>query len=363
MEDNMTENRLTVNLTQEDFIAFQRLMDKFAGMGRGRWGRAVIMVLFSLSLIALAMYDLVRGGEMDWLTGIMGMLLLLFSLLIPVLETVLLKRRAARMYNESIDAGYSYYGTVRLFADRIEKEGMEMTVSIPLNATAFFIESSDMMVWGSDRTRTIVLPARYLTPEFAAAVRQAADRLPMQNRRFFGRLQPQSQPAAPANTERPAVLWEQTVCYTLEELQKLLRDTMVQNFSRRLPLFGVLSALTGLALGWNDETIWPCVAYFLAALFLLTLLNLLMPLWRLPRHEEQVPPAARQMQFTLTDRGLKLRSERQVECVSWGSIAHVIDRGTYVEFLWHQHFARIPKRSIADFPAFDRLIEEYWKNK
>ena len=363
MEDKTTDCRLTVDLTREEYIAFQQLMDKFAGLGRGRWGRAVIMVLFSLSLIALAMYELVHGGEMDWLSGITGLLLLVFSLLSPALEPVLLKRKAGRMYDESIAGGYSYYGTVRLLSDRIEKEGAELTASIPLNGTAFFVESRDMMIWGSDRTRTIVLPARYLTPEFAAAVRQAADRLPMQNRRFFGRLQPQSQPAAPLNTERPAVLWEQTVCYTLEELQKLLRDTLVQNFSRRLPLFGVLSALTGLALGWNDETIWPCVAYFLAALFLLTLLNLLMPLWRLPRHEEQVPPATRQMQFTLTERGLKLRSERQVDCVSWRSIAHVIDRGDYVEFLWHQHFARIPKRCIVDFPAFDRLIEAYWKNK
>ena len=116
MEDKTTDCRLTVDLTREEYIAFQQLMDKFAGLGRGRWGRAVIMVLFSLSLIALAMYELVHGGEMDWLTGITGLLLLVFSLLSPALEPVLLKRKAGRMYDESIAGGYSYYGTVRLLS-------------------------------------------------------------------------------------------------------------------------------------------------------------------------------------------------------------------------------------------------------
>ena len=145
MEDKTTDCRLTVDLTREEYIAFQQLMDKFAGLGRGRWGRAVIMVLFSLSLIALALYELVRGGEMDWLSGITGLLLLVFSLLSPALEPVLLKRKAGRMYDESITGGYSYYGTVRLLSDRIEKEGVELTASIPLNGTAFFVESRDML--------------------------------------------------------------------------------------------------------------------------------------------------------------------------------------------------------------------------
>ena len=34
MEDKTTDCRLTVDLTREEYIAFQQLMDKFAGLGR-----------------------------------------------------------------------------------------------------------------------------------------------------------------------------------------------------------------------------------------------------------------------------------------------------------------------------------------
>lgn len=363
MDEKTALTPLAVDLTREEFVDFRYVMDRFAGMGRGRWTRAVIMSLFSLSLIVLALMELVKEGQADWLTGIVGLLMLLISLLSAVLEPVILKKRAARAYDESIAAGYSYYGTVRLYSDRIEKEGAELTVSIPINGTAFFLECPEMMVWGSDRTRSIVLPARYLTPEFAAAVRHAADRIPTGHRRFYGRVVPQGQVPTPAAAEKPAVLWEQTVTYTLEELQALLRNVLVQNYSQRLPMFGLLSVMAGLAMGWNGESIVPCVMYFLATLFFLTLLNLLMPLWQLPRHEEQVPPAARQMQFVLTDRGFKLHAERQEDCVPWGAIAHIIDRGDYVEFQWQRKSARIPKRCIPDFEAFDGLITQYWKHK
>lgn len=361
MDNHMTITQLAVDLNRAEFIEFRYTMDRFAGMGRGRWTRAVIMSLFSLSLIVLALMELVQENVMDWLTGGLGLAMLLFSLLNAVLEPVVLKKRAGRAYDESIAAGYTYYGTVQLYSDRLEKVGDELTVSVPVNGTAFFLESRGMMIWGSDRTRSIVLPARCLTPEFAAAVRQAADRIPNTHRRFFGRVQPQSQPVQPTLNEKPAVLWEQTVTYTLEELQQLLRSTLALNYSRRLPSYGLFSLLTGLALGWNGESILPCVAYFLATLFFFTLLSLLMPLWRLPRHEEQAPPATRQMHFILTERGLKLRSERQEECVSWHAIAHVIDKGEYVEFQWQHKFARLPKRCIPDFPTFDGLIGQYWK--
>ncbi len=362
MDNNTAITRLAVDLNRKEFIEFRYTMDRFAGMGRGRWTRAVIMSLFSLSLIVLALVELVQEGIMDWLTGGLGLVMLLTSLLSAVLEPVILKKRAGHAYDESIAAGYTYYGTVQLFSDRIEKVGEELTVSISINGTAFFLESRDMMVWGSDRTRSIVLPARCLTPEFAAAVRQAADRIPNAHRRFFGRVQPQGQPVEPTASEKPAVLWEQTVTYTLKELQQLLRSTLALNYSRRLPVFGLFSVMTGLALGWNGESILPCIAYFLATLFFFTLLSLLMPLWQLPRHEEQAPPATRQIHFTLTDRGLKLRSERQEDCVSWHAIAHVMDKGEYVEFQWQHKFARIPKRCIPDFEAFDGLITQYWKH-
>lgn len=362
MDDKTTNALLTVDLTREEFIDFRYVMDRFAGMGRGRWTRAIIMSLFSLSLIVLALVELVKEGQADWLTGIVGLLMLLVSLLIAVLEPVILKKRAGRAYDQSIAAGYSYYGTVRLYSDRIEKEGTEQTVTIPINGTAFFLECKEMMVWGSDRTRSIVLPARYLTAESAAALRHAADRIPTGHRRFNGRVVPQGQVPAPVVTEKPTVLWEQTVTYTLEEFQSLLRSVLKQNYSQRLPMFGLLSVLTGLALGWNGESVVPCVMYFLATLFFLTLLNLLMPLWRLPRHEEQVPPSARQIQFALTDRGFRLHSERQEDCVPWGAIAHVMDKGDYVEFQWQHTFARIPKRCIPDFEAFDGIITKYWKH-
>lgn len=362
MENTALMAEFLTDLNKEEVVGFQLLMNRFAGTGRGRWMRLCVALLFSASLIALCVSETVQTGEIDWLTGIIGGLLALVSLGFTIVEPLLLKKQAARSYEESCAAGYSFFGTVRVYPDRIEKEGRGVSVTIPLNGTAFFLENPEMLVIGSDRTRSIVLSARCTTQEQAAAVRQAVERIPVNHRRFYGRLLPRGEKIEPAPWSEPAVLWQQTVCYTLAELGSMLRNGLRQNYIRRVPLFALVSLLAGLALGWNNQSVIPCVLYFLLCMLLLTVLNWGLPSMRIPRNEEQAPPASRQLQWTLTDRGLRLRSERQEDCVPWSAVAHVIDRGDYVEFCWYNRSARLPRRCIEDFEAFDGMISQYWKN-
>lgn len=351
------------DLTREEYIAYHMLSARTVGPLRGRKVQLIATGIMCFLLLAAVLYGWTAFGEMDWLTLGLTVALAAVSVLLWVLIPRRFRRQAERYYEEQQAVGYRYYGTIEVRPTEIVKVGEELTTVIPLNANALFIENTDMLVWISRQGRAIVLPARCMTQESAAAVRAAADRLPAQNRRFIGRLQPLGQvPTEPPAVPDP-VVWEKQVLYTPAEYAALAKSRVLSQYWRRLPMLATFSLLVAVMFGWSDTSALPGMLFFLATLAVQTVFHLVLPYTRVPRDPQSLPERMRTVQVTFTQRGVKLRDGDNFAAVPWSAVDHVYDRGDYAEVIYHRQGLRIPKREIEDLEAFNGLLHQYWRNK
>lgn len=367
MEETANTNPLpeetgwAVDLNREEFVQYQLLLTRISSPVPLR----TMQVIFSVIAAVMTASTVVLHREIesfDWMLALSTLAVVGICVFFWVFVPRRIKARAERTYDETLESGHSYYGILSYTGNTIEKRGREITTAIPVNMSTLFVECAECMAWINRGHRAIVLPARCMTPEAAAEMRRAADKLPPRNRRFFGRLEPQSQPVTEVLPEEPTVLWEEQITYTPEEYAAQLSAMVVANYRRRLPLFSLLSVVAALAFGFAEERPWLCIPWFLGFFALLTVMNLLTPRRRIAAMAHTVPAEQRRMSVTLTDRGLRLKQQERVMMASWTSIEHVIDRGEYVEIQRGIQSAHIPKRVITDLPAFNELITCYWKN-
>ena len=350
-----------IDLTRKEYIAYYMQLSKLSGPLRLRNAQLIITLVFSVGLIALCAYEWVMFEAIDLFSVIVGGVLLLASLGIWWYVPRHVRRAAEKAYDETIAGGYTYYGTLRVLDDRIQKENAQGTNTVLIGPMTLFVETPEMMVFIPRNRRSIVIPARYLTAEAATCLRQLADKLPFRNRRFIGRLQPLGQ--TPVETPVPAqtILWHKTVRYEPDELASLMRANVTQNYMKQLPYLSVLSVLAGFALGWDGENILPCAGFFLLFFGIMTLLNLVTPRRRAAFAAQQADAAARTVEIKLTDRGVWLADPNSgFAAVPWSAVEHVVDRDTFVEIMRGRLSVRIPKRYIEDLSAFDTLICTYW---
>lgn len=367
MQDETTQTPGTpqgfpVDLTEEEFLAYHMLSARVAGPLRGRTVQLVLSVVLCALLIGAVVYGYYAFGEMDWFTLIAAVALGALAVIMWTVIPVRMRKQAHRLYQQTVDSGYSYYGMVEVRPTEIVKVGQETTTAIPFNGNALFIENGEMQVFISRQGRAIVLPARCMTPETAAMVRAAADRLPSPNRRFIARLQPGCQPVEEPAPVETVILWEQTVRYTPEEYAALAKSRLVSQFWRRLPHLTGLSLMLAVLFSWGEETILPAVLTFLTVMGIQVLFGLILPYRRIPRQPVDLPASLTTVEVTFTDRGVKLRSGEQFASLPWSAVEHVYDRGDYAELLYQNQSLRIPKRLITDLDAFDRLLKQYWRN-
>lgn len=81
-------------------------------------------------------------------------------------------RSSGKAYDNSVASGYSYYGMVTVYPDRIEKECQGEISRIPFGE-AVYIETADQILLMSPRSKAIVLTSRCVTDGDADRVRQA----------------------------------------------------------------------------------------------------------------------------------------------------------------------------------------------
>ena len=239
-------DRWPVDLTREEFLGYQKLLGRSTGFMQGKTLQIVLSTVLCVYLLVLFGYLAIRRQEYDFLLLAAAVVTAAVDLVFWFVLPARRRKAAIALYDENVAAGYSYYGMLQVFPDRVEKAGDEMTTAIPTTPDSLFIESPEYMVWLNREQRAIVLPARCMTAEAAAAVRAAADRLPPRNRRFFGRLQPRGEQPLPPEKVPLTVLWEQTIDYTGEEYTALLRSTTVNNYRRQLPMLSFNSLLIAL---------------------------------------------------------------------------------------------------------------------
>ncbi len=351
----------SINMTREEFVAFSLLQAKVNGILRRRKG----MMVLSLCLFAL-MVMLVVWTYLETRTLDIPALVATPIMLIPILFSYgivpsVLKKRAEKSYDER-QAQYAdeMYGILTVYPDRVEKVGSFSTARIPFNGHSLFVEREDMLVFLNRFSPALVLPARCTTPEMAAVIRKAADKLPVTNRMFISRFRPQGAPVCPPpEREQEEVLWEQMVVYTPEESYRATRPIFVQRFWKLSPMLAILCLLGAYLLGWDGSgNVIPCILYFLVCLVAQTLFVLVLPLNRVKKMAPMQETKDMTFYLRITEKLLYFRTAASGEMgIFWKDIRHVYDKDDMVEIQYGSGgMLFIPKRFIQDFAAFSEII-------
>lgn len=350
-----------VDLNREEFVAFRLLLARVNGPLRMRVPTLLVSLGCCLLMAALA----IEGWWMAGWQGYPDPVLLAGALLVllPGLYTwfyvpAKMKRTAGQQYDRSLSAGMGYCGRLTVTPEYVEKAGSTATAHIRLDDRALFIENAEMMAFITAGSPALVLPARCLTEEMAAAVRSAADTLPAHCRRFIARVIPGGEPVAWQEKKKPEELWVSTFTYTEEEYVTVLKGLIVQHFWRTSPMTAATAACGALLFGWDDENLLRCIPYFLVIMAVLTLANLVLPLSRVKRQVASLSTHDLTMQVRMDTMALRLKIPKGGEnWVLWCDVDHVYDKDDFVEFVHDKRATLyIPKRAIADLPAFEAAL-------
>lgn len=369
-EQNVTPSRESVqpewyvDLTREEFIHFRLLLARANGPLRQRLPMLLMSIVCGVLLLGLAIGEWLAAGREGypdpvWLVG--ALLVLVPGLVNWFYVPARMAKTAGRQYDRSVEAGMTFYGRLVVLPDRVEKLGATSTASIRLDERALFIEDETMMVFTAAGSPAIVLPSRCLTDDMAVAVRRAADRLPANHRRFIARVQPQGQPVTPPPAvEKPAELWVTTFTYTHEEYVTVLRSVLINHFWRMAPILTATAMVGGFVLGWDGQSILPCIGYFLVLAAVLVLFNLGLPLWRLKGQVATLSAHDLTMQVRIDSIALRIKGQKTGENpVLWCDVNHVYDKDDFVEVVHNRHGTlHIPKRAIDDLTAFDTIVSQ-----
>ncbi len=368
-EQPPVDEKTYVDLNRDEFIQFRLLMARVNGPLRMRRATLLVSVICCAVLVFLALEEWWRLGQEGypdpvWLAG--ALLVLLPGLFLYWYVPRKMKKTAAAQFDRSARAGMHYYGYLQIFNDCIEKVSQFGTAHIRLDEHVLFIETPEMMVFSAASSPALILPARCMTPELATQVRQAADRLPANHRRFIGRLQPQSLPITPPPKRAdPEELWVRTFTYQPEEYAAALKGLLMANYWRTAPTLALISMIAALTLTYVEIQVAATAAVFLVLFGLGTLLNLVLPLSRTKRQVYTLSAHDLTMQVRLDTMMLHIKVPKGGEVsVLWCDVNHVYDKDTYVEIVHNKHATLyIPKRVIEDMSVFEAAISCCWNKQ
>lgn len=351
-----------VDLNKEEFVAFRMLSARLVGPLRLRKFSLVAAIGCCLLLGGFAVYEWLKGwvSYPDPVLMVGALLTLIPAVILCGYIPYRLRRDAEQQYDRSVEAGMDYYGELTVYPDCIEKAGAAVTAHIRIDERMLFIETEDMMAVMTANSPAIVLPARCLTPEMAAAVRGAAERIPVQNRRFEGRVQPQGQPPVkPAPKAKPEELWVSTFTYTAEEYAVVLKGIIQQHFWRMSPLLAAVAMMGSLTFGYDGESLLPCILYFVVFMAVLIGINLALPLRRVKPQTEALSAHDLTVQVRIDTMALRMKLPKGAQSwVLWCDVDHVYERDDFVEIVHNKKSSLfIPKRCIEDLDAFDAVIQ------
>lgn len=353
-----------VDLTREEYLQFAYLQGNRYNPKRQKGICLGVSLVCVVLLVALLVMDWVTLHTVDPLLVAAIPFVLIPTAYVLWILPPLLRRRAGKAYDKAVGAGRHFFGEVRLYPDRVEKDTAYGCVKIPLHGHSFFVETPELMAFVSRFAPAIILPARCMTDTAAAAARKAADRLPITNRRFLGRLQPQAQPVpVPPQTPPLPVLWECTFTYTGDELVEMSRRILLARFWRMAPFYALFSLLLSVSLyvTGTEFQLVPLIAVFLLLFGLLVVVNLVLPLARLRRTADLVPREDRTKRLYIDELGVHTYADLTGDSLlAWKEQEiHIYDKEPFAEIaVKNQTALYLPKRCIEDVDAFNAVIAQ-----
>ena len=368
--ENGSPASFPVDLSFDEYVRFNLIVSKTAGMLRLRKGQITLFSIMMGFCLFMLYSDMVTNGRIDIVTVI-------FMLMLAAIEGIMLygvpayiRRSAGRMYEQTIESGHSYYGIVNVYADRMEKCSSQNTVRIRYQESAVYIETREMMILMAPDTPAIVLPARCLTKENADVVRRAV--LPgvlPQRQRLIERMIPAALvPIEPPTEENrdggfteENTLMELDVDYTREEFIKLALTGALHGYMKMLPIYCAASVMTGLLFGISYNFGIGIISFLMiqAVFFAVQMIGARSKAAKL---FGSMPEEGSRIHIRFTEHGLVMRSHQDGEIIrlAWPIITRAIEKPDSVEFYTKTAFLDIPKRCIEDMNTMRSIVDAHY---
>ncbi len=351
-----------VDVTEEEYVHFSMKMAKTFGALRMQLPTAICFSLYLLIAVGLIVWEYMDTGTLSWVLMAVAAISVLCAVPGLLWMPQKTKRTARKTYHDNNDNGY--YGEILIENGEILKIGGYKRWVIPLNEGSLYVEDTEFMVFASagSKGHVVLLPARCVTEEMAAAIRAAvfADNSRIK-RRVLHRMQARA--AAPIPLREPLALpqtlWSLRFTYQPEELKTLLTDVGRARLVKQLPITVIGSLGAGMAMVMCFESAWALLFTTPAMILLITLVSSLNAAATAKRISQT---QTMQVTVNLTERGLDyeiLPRGRKIY-IRWQGIERAVETETAVELtLSNSELLRIPKRCIDDMETLRSVIDTH----
>ncbi len=351
-----------VDLNEQEFLDFNMTIAHKMGALRTQKPMLVLFGVYLLVDVISLIKDFLDSGHISWTLVVIA----LVTLACGAMTLYAMPRRIRKTAKANFLTGNQngYYGEITVTPHAIMKNIGDETISVPLDEHSIYLEDRGFMAFTAQgQSRSIVLPARCMTPQMATAIREAvfAPTARIQ-RRVFARMEA----VAPAPIQRRAFLAPPQTLYTLDftyneqEAAKLFWDVAMKQYFQSLPTVSAMAVMAGLLLSiLQEQVIWfPLVSLGIIFGYLLMLML------QAKSRGKKAGAIENRTHLTLTDRGIELRLSPSGQRLSfgWQGVERAVERADCVEF-FHSggNLLRIPKRAIDDFEEFRRIVDTYHK--
>ena len=352
-----------VDISREEFVRFNMIVSTVNGLLKIRKGQLVLNVVLGAISLMMLLSEIYVYRKVDPVLVLLLIFIFGAGCMLMFGAKAHVRRSAERSYDRSRMDGQSYYGLIKVYPFRIEKQSSRASVSMNLSNETVYIESHDMMVLLSKQTPAIVIPARCITQQDAELFRKVIfSAVPPTRQKINARLIPTAtQHITPSETEADQTAWEEEaairieVDYTKEEIVKMASDTALRSYMKILPYYSIMSMIAALMFGLLYNLGIGIAIYILinGGLFGFQFFGSRMRAGKLYDHFPQS-----RISVAFTDFGIQIRTPGNTNGIrlEWKAVTRAVERPNDVEFFSQTVFLRIPKRCVSDFNALKEFI-------
>lgn len=351
-----------VDLNKKEYILFGKTISSFtAGKRLSGFFLIGLAVFVVLTLAEMAKEDIAALLSADVLSLLVFAVLCIVGWL--VLPPLFEKRRYAKGYEDAVAGGQVFEGMVTVNTESITKVTVSGTLTLSFDDNLLFVQHKDALIFVNRLGQGIVLPARCLTAEDAAAVRKIAEkcihpRFFVVKSEFVGQ---RAERMLPADVTPVTTRYTVNIVYNDAEQKTMLRTLIRRDIFRTAPIASGIAFCAALTLG---EMYGFSAAAILFAVAVVLFIGIKCLFWA-PRYKAVGKSDTVTLSVLFTDRAVVL--ERQVGpgkqriIMQWKEIAHAVEGEEAVEIYNRSRYLYIPKRHIGDMDFLRDLVNEKMK--
>ena len=356
------EAGIPVDLNEQEFLDFNMTIARKMGALRTQKPMLLLFAVYLVVDVISLIKNFLDTGHISWTLLVIAAVTLACGAMTLYAMPARIRKTAKANYLAGNHNGY--YGEFTVTPYAVMKRIGDETITVALDEHAIYLEDKGFMAFTAQgQTRSIVLPARCVTPQMAAANREAVFAPTARiRRRVFARMEA----VAPAPIPRrdfpapPQTLYTLDFIYNESEAKTVFRDVAMKQYFQSLPTVSAMAIMAGLLLAiLQEQVFWfPLVSLGIIFGYLLILLV------QASSHSKQPGATENRTHLTLTDRGVELRisPSGQRMAFGWQGVERAVERAECVEFYYNGgNLLRIPKRAIDDFEKFKQVVDAHHK--